>query len=164
MPSKSVAHSNKQETSRNESVARWIQELGLSASVSDDTEFDPDDILARMLNAESFEDALAAQESSILSGKLMVGVPHTINDFTVRKSDDKYSGIGYYTIVNGVRHDTGEPITYAVGAPNVMVILWQAGRFGLLPGDFQIHSRETQNGELLSLKPFKGRAVQGNLA
>jgi hypothetical protein len=57
-----------------------------------------------------------------------------------------------YAIVEAVR-DNGEPMIYGCGAPNVIAILWQAGKFERFPLRATLVSRSTPNGDLLSLKP-----------
>lgn len=143
---------------RNGDVQHWKDKLELNAVAND--EFNPEDIIARMLTAESFEEALAAQDSSLESGKNLVGVPHRVDDFQIRKSDSKYADneatLGYYAVVKGVRLDTGEPLTYSVGASNVVAILWQAQKFGHIPGTFVLDSKTSQSGyDVLFLKPYK---------
>src|SRR5215471_5602493 len=58
-----------------EVVSAWVTSLRLQAD-SVEQDFDPSAILAAILNAESFDAAVEAQQSGILSGKNLVGVPH----------------------------------------------------------------------------------------
>lgn len=143
--------------------AQWAGMLRMEAEAAQQEDFDPSVIIDSILTADNFDDAVARQTSSILSGKSLVGVVHTVYDFDVRKSDDKYNAnersLGVWFIVNAAYED-GSEFTYGVGAANVLAILWKAKEFGKLPGKFQIVSRDTNNGELLSLMPVKV-AVKG---
>lgn len=146
-------------------VKSWLSEMEIECSVERDS-FDVTDIWAKMLNATSFEDAVEAQESGIPSGKNLVDVPLSVTEFKVAKSDAKFTSqhensLPFYMVVEAVNLDTGEPVTFSVGAPNVMILLWQARYFSHLPGYFIIRAKETPNGEMLLLKSFKAAAVKG---
>jgi hypothetical protein len=145
--------------------AQWVSNLQLEADTEkDDSGFDPSDILGAILSADSFDEAVALQDSALKSGKTLVGKVHRINDFRLRRSDAKYTAnersLGVFAIVSAVDADTGQEFSYGVGASNVLAVLWQARQFGKLPGDFIIMSRETQEGELLSLRPVSARTVR----
>jgi hypothetical protein len=143
---------------RNPDYLAWVEELTLEADVtSESNDFDPADILGRMMTAATFEEVIEMQDSSLQSGKDLVNIPHTITGFKLRRSDDKYrqqnpGGLPVYAIVEGTR-DNGEPLIYGCGAPNVIAILWQAAKFERLPLRVTLVSRQTHNGDLLSLKP-----------
>jgi hypothetical protein len=142
---------------------QWLAAVRLEADIETDEAFDPATILENILAAKSFEEAVELQNSSLLSGKNLTNQIHTIYDFTLRKSDEKFSvnkrTIGVYAIVQAAWED-GTEFSYGVGASNVLAILWQARNFGKLPGKFQLTGRETDNGTLLSLVPVK-TAVAG---
>jgi len=144
--------------------AEMISAMTLEAALApeDDEVFDPKKLYEAMLNADSFEAAIEMQDSSLRSGKNTVGVAHTILGFRLRPSDAKYAAhsLGVYAIVQAVDLETQEEFSYGVGAGNVLVILWQARQFGRIPGDFIINSRDTQEGELLSLKTVGRRTVR----
>jgi hypothetical protein len=151
---------------RNAVYAQWVSALQIEADTTaeDDGGFDPADILGSILSADTFEEAVERQDSSLRSGKTLVGKAHRINDFRLRRSDAKYTAnersLGVFAIVSAVDGETGEEFSYGVGASNVLAVLWQARQFGKLPGDFMIHSRDTQEGELLSLRPISARTVR----
>jgi hypothetical protein len=142
----------------------WVSAMVVEASLTDEAEFDPSTILNSIMEAESFEDALARQNATLLSGKGIVGRQHRINGFTLRPSDEKYAtsdkALGVYAVVDAIDLDSGESFTYGVGAANVLAILWQARKFGHVPGDFVLNSRATRNGDLLSLNRVGKRTVQ----
>jgi hypothetical protein len=142
--------------------AQWITAMTLEAEMPDDEEFDPAIILGDILAADTFEDAVAKQDSSLPSGKQLVGIAHRVAGFRLRKSDAKYSrnSAGVYAVVDAYDLESGQPMMYTVGALNVLAILWQARQFGKLPGDFVITSRDAQEGELLSLRPVGRRTVK----
>lgn len=142
----------------------WVSAMVVEASLVDDETFDPSTILNGILEAESFEEALIRQNSALLSGKGIVGRQHTITDFKLRPSDEKYSSnehsLGVFAVVQAEDLESNEAFTYGVGAANVLAILWQARQFGKIPGDFVIEARSTRNGDLLSLKPVGRRTVK----
>lgn len=136
----------------------WVGAMRLEATMESEADFDPATILQNILSAGTFEEAVELQSSSIQSGKNIAGEIHTIYDFELRKSDEKYiqndRSLGVWAVVSAA-DETGHEFVYGVGAANVLAILWQARQFSKLPGKFIIVSRETKNGELLSLKPVK---------
>jgi hypothetical protein len=153
------------QATKNAVFAQWVNAMQLEAASTDDTEFDPSEILGAILSSETFEEAVERQNQTLLSGKTIVDRPHTIDDFSLRPSDEKYAdadrGLGVYAIVSAIDLETGEDFVYGVGASNVLAILWQARQFGRLPGDFVLSSREVRRGELLSLKPVGRRTIRG---
>lgn len=121
------------------------------------------DVINRVLMAETLEDAFAAQDAGLQNGKDYIDVEITINDFTVRTSDSKYrkdGDLGVYVRVDAVRLENGETVQFFTGAPNVVVMLWQARKLDKLPLDCIIKSKETANGELLTLKPLPKRVIR----
>lgn len=121
------------------------------------------DVINRVLSAETLEDAFAAQDAGLQNGKDYVDVELTVNEFSVRTSDSKYrkdGDLGVYVRVDAVRLDTGETVQFFTGAPNVVVMLWQARKLDKLPLDCVVKSKETANGELLTLKPLAKRVVR----
>jgi hypothetical protein len=144
----------------------WVSALQTEASLTndDDESFDPATILQAIITAEDFDQAVELQNSSLISGKNLVNRPHTIYDFKLRKSEEKFTkqnerSLGVFAIVEAAWED-GTAFNYGVGAANVVAILWQARQFGKLPGKYQLVGRETDNGVLLSLMPVK-TAVKG---
>jgi hypothetical protein len=148
---------------RSARYAEWVNAMLLEAETPD-SGFDPRLILGAIVDADTWEAALNAADSTLRSGKTIVGVSHTITGFRLAPSDDRYSqnenSLGVFAIVDAVDLETREEFTYGVGASNVLAILWQARQFGRIPGDFVITSRETANGELLSLRPVGNRTVK----
>lgn len=121
------------------------------------------DVIARILESETLDDAFKAQDAGLKNGKDYVDVEITIQDFTVRKSDAKYmdkSVLGVYVRVDGVNLENGETVQFFTGAPNVVALLYKARLTDDLPLDCVIKSKETQNGELLTLKPLPKRVVR----
>jgi hypothetical protein len=144
--------------------AQWVSAMQLEAEMPGNDSFDPSQILGAIMDADDFDKAVELQDSSLRSGKDLVNWQHRIVDFALIKSDAKYAAnersLGVYARVTGIGLEDGEEITYGVGASNVLAILWQARKFGRIPGDFVIQSRPTQEGELLSLKPVGKRTVK----
>lgn len=121
------------------------------------------DVIGRILEAETLEDAFKAQDSGLQNGKDYVDVEITVHDFEVRPSDSKYSehsAIGVYVKVVGVKLENGESVQFFTGAPNVVALLWKARRDNKLPLDCVIKSKETANGELLTLRPLPKRVIR----
>lgn len=121
------------------------------------------DVIGRILEAETLDDAFKAQESGLQNGKDFVDVELIVNDFEVRPSDSKYSehsALGVYVKVIGARLDNGETVQFFTGAPNVVALLWKARYSDALPLDCVIKSKETANGELLTLRPLPKRVVR----
>lgn len=115
-----------------------------------------------MLLADSLEETIAAQDTGMLSAKEhMVNVPHQINDVSVRKGDkNEGGGIGYYLIVDGVRHDTGEEVRYTVGAAYVFTVLYKAREDSRLPANFIITTKKTGSGnEMMQIRMLGGQTV-----
>jgi hypothetical protein len=147
-------------------IDRLKSQLELSASLEGDNSRAGDitaAVIERMMTADDFETAMAAQDASLPSGKSLADTEITVRGITVLKGDPKFSehSLGYYLVVDAARLDTGEELRFATGAPNVVALLFRADNEGLLPREFVIRSRETQNGELLSLRNIPKRAVQG---
>lgn len=121
------------------------------------------DVINRVLSAETLEDAFAAQDAGLQNGKDYVDVELNVTDFSVRTSDSKYrkdGDLGVYVRVDATRLDTGETVQFFTGAPNVVVMLWQARKLDKLPLECVVKSKETANGELLTLKPLSKRVVK----
>lgn len=143
-------------------VAAWVSALEVQASLEDQAGFDPADVLAKILSATTFEDSIDAQETSLRSAQNLKDIPFMIHSFEVRKSNKQDASIPVYLVVNADNMETGENMTFGVGAPMVVACLWQAEKFGKLPGSFMIKGKETGSGnELLLLKPFKAVTVKG---
>lgn len=141
--------------------ANWVVALQTEAQLTEETDsdFDPAQIINGILASEDFDAAVALQDSGLQSGKSLVDVIHTIYGFEVRTSDQKYTNqnersLGVYMVVTAA-DESGRDLIYGVGAANVMAILWKAREMGKLPMKAQIRSRETRNGDLLSLMPVK---------
>lgn len=118
-------------------------------------------VVTAMLEADSLEAAIAAQDQGMPSGKDMVDVEQEVREFDFVRSDDKYdSPLGVYVrVTNAVRLDTLEPIVYATGAANVVTLFRKAQRAGRLPLQCVIRSRETAKGELLTLHLIASRPI-----
>lgn len=143
----------------NPNFEQWVGVMKTQADDLDsDVKFDVRDLFARATQAETFEESV-----EILNGgagknaKGLVGVVHAIQSYELRRSDEKYtkgSGLqlGVYAVVHAVTKE-GEELVYTTGAPNILAILWQAEKFSRLPLMAVITSKETSEGEMLSLKP-----------
>lgn len=121
------------------------------------------DVINRVLSAETLEDAFAAQDAGLQNGKDYVDVELNVTEFTVRTSDSKYrkdGDLGVYVRVDATRLDSGENVQFFTGAPNIVVMLWQARKLDKMPLECVIKSKETANGELLTLKPLSKRVVK----
>lgn len=115
-----------------------------------------------MLLADSLEEAIAAQESGMLSAKdHMVGIPHQVNNVSVRKGDkNDGGGLGYYLVVEGIRHDTAEEVRYTVGASYVLTALYKAREDGRLPANFIINTKRTGSGnDMMLISMLKGQTI-----
>ncbi len=143
---------------------RFISQLDVAATVNE-TEFDgaliTEQVIERMAAAETLEDAIAVQDSGLLSAQSIVGVEHTVIDFDVMKSSKPDATLGHYLRVNAARLDTGEEFTYAVGAPNPVTLLWKAQQDRRLPLDVRYEAKATSSGnEMLLLRLIPARAVR----
>jgi hypothetical protein len=156
---------------------RWVDALKTEARLSA-SEFDARTITATvadaMLSAGSLEEAITAQDAGIPSGKDMKDIEHTVLSWELAEGDSKYEehSLGVYmrvhaqlietALVNGKLYQPGEEIDYAVGAANVMTLLYVARREDRLPLDVVIRSKPTGNGELLLLRLVPSRAVRAS--
>lgn len=122
-------------------------------------------VVEAMIEADSLEAAIAVQDQGVPNGKDMVNVEQEIREFSFVESDDKYdSPLGVYVrIENAVRLDTGEPCVWATGASNVVTLLRKAQRTGRLPLQCVLRSRETKNGDLLTLHLITPRPIPGEV-
>lgn len=151
--------------SNDAAITRLKQQLELAASMEDGNGASNADITAaviqRMFEADSLDAAMEAQDASLPSGKSISDTEMTVLGIAVRKADSKYSehSLGYYLVVDAARLDTGAEMRFAVGAPNVVALLFRALNEGMLPLECVIRSRETANGELLSLRRIPRRAA-----
>lgn len=122
------------------------------------------DVIGRILEAESLDEAFKAQDAGLQNGKDFVDVEIVVHDFLVKTSETKYvkdGSLGVYVRVSGARLDTGESFQFFTGAPNVVALLWKARQDERLPLECKIQSKETANGELLTLRPLPKRVVKG---
>lgn len=146
---------------------QWVEGLKNEAELTASFDSGNDiaaDIMAKILEAETLDDAFAAQDSGLQNGKDFVDVEITVQDFELRPSDQKYlekSTLGVYAKVTGARLDNGESFQFFTGAPNVVALLWKARYADSLPLDCVIKAKETANGELLSLRPLPKRVIRG---
>jgi hypothetical protein len=119
------------------------------------------DVMDRMLAASNLDAAIDIQNQGLPSGKDFIDVEQAIRSIEVRAGDEEYAdhSLGFYLKIDSVRLDTGEDITYACGARNVVVILVQAMHAGRLPLECVFRSRKTKQGALLTLQKLPTRAV-----
>lgn len=122
------------------------------------------EISAKMIEADSLEDAIAVQDSGIASGKDLVDVEMTVHEFDTLPSDAQYqdsSPLGVYLDIQAVNLETGDELRFRTGAPNIVTLLHKARQVDRLPLDCVIRSKATANGELLTLKLLPKRVVRG---
>jgi hypothetical protein len=120
------------------------------------------DIMDKILTAPDLDAAIEIQNEGLPSGKDFSDVEQTIRTIEVRRGDEQYAdhSLGYYLKIDAVRLDTGEEVTYACGARNIVVILVQAMHANRLPLECVFRSRKTENGALLTLQKLPKRAVK----
>jgi hypothetical protein len=143
-------------TSRAE-FEQWIEALKIQADETDENPFDARDLLVKVNYASTFEEVVEILNGGgTRSAKDLVGILHVIHSYDIRRSDSKYAGqgldLGVFVVVHAMLE--GEELIYTTGATNIIAILWQAEKFDRFPLRTVITSRETANGELLSLKPM----------
>jgi hypothetical protein len=131
--------------------------MRIQADELETTEFDPRDLLMQANEAATFEEAVEILNGGgTKSAKNLVGIVHTVESYELRRSDTKFAGqgldLGVFAVVHAVID--GEVSVYTTGASNILCMLWQADKFSKFPLKAVITSKETANGELLSLKPI----------
>lgn len=116
-------------------------------------------VIGKMLEASTWDEAVAAQDATLPSGKDLVDVEHIVRDLQILRSEERFrKGLGFYARVEAEYLETGEEFQYTVGAANVVTLLWLARQRDELPKQVVITSRETASGELLMLRPVAKRA------
>lgn len=136
-------------------------------------EFDASEITAnvadRMLSADTLEEAFEAQDSGLLSGQDLVDIEHEVISFEVVKSSKSDAALGHYLRVQAAAMEdnaklgltVGEVFTYAVGAPNVVTLLYKARGLDRLPLRVVIREKATGKDDnkllLLRLVPKRAR-------
>lgn len=134
----------------------------LNAGMSNGSEI-AEQIIGNILEAETLEDAFAAQDTSMKNGKDVVDIDMTVKEFEFLPSDAKLaesSTLGVYARITAVNLFDGEEFTFATGAANVLTILWKAQQTDRLPLDCVIKAKDTANGQLLTLRPLPKRVVR----
>lgn len=156
------------QVSRQTPFEKFVSAIRLEAEMADQIDEGTNiaaDVVSRILEAESLDEAFAAQDAGLKNGKDFVDVEIVVQDFLVRTSETKYNkegSLGVYVRVSGARLDNGESFQFFTGAPNVVALLWKARNDNHLPLECRIQSKETANGELLTLRPLPKRVVRGN--
>lgn len=120
-------------------------------------------VAANMIEAETLEDAIAAQDSGMASGKDLVDVEMQVNEFDTLPSNEAFkegSPLGVYVLVHAVKLEDGTELEFATGAPNIVTLLHKARQLDRLPLDCVIRSKPTSNGELLTLKLLPKRVIR----
>ncbi len=120
-------------------------------------------VTEKMLEADSLEDAIAAQDSGMPSGKDLVDVEMQVNDFDTLPSSEQFSEgspLGVYLLVHAVKLEDGSPLEFSTGAPNIVTLLHKARKLDRLPLDCVIRSKPTSNGALLTLKLLPKRVIR----
>lgn len=143
-------------------LQRFIQKLELEASI--DSTFDStgfvESILNNMIEAETLEDALAAQNAGSTGGRDLVGTELEVRGFTLVKAGARYKSLlGHYMLVDAINLSTLQESPFNTGAPNIMINLWKARETSRLPLPCVIRSRDTDNGTLLTLEILPKRPI-----
>jgi hypothetical protein len=125
-------------------------------------------VASRMLEAGSLEDAFEAQDSGLISGQQLKDIEHEVTSFDVVKSSKQDATLGHYLRVTATALEDvprlglkiGEEFTYAVGAANVVTLLYKARQMDRLPLRVVIRGKSTGDGdnELLLLRLAPRRA------
>lgn len=147
------------------------QEAELSASFSDeDRLLITEQVVERMLSANSLEEAIAAQDAGMPSGQTIMDLEHEVAGFEVVKSDKPDAPLGHYLRVQAIAlHEftnegfsvqPGEEFTYAVGAPNPVTLLMKARGDNRLPLEIVLRGKKTDGGTLLLLRLVPKRATK----
>lgn len=150
------------ETIKATPVSRFVAKLELEAQMDSGNTGDfVDTILANMLEAATLEEVIEAQNAGSTSGKDLVNVELEVRHFFINKGSDRYkTPLKHYMIVDDVvRLDTLEQAPFNTGAPNVFIGLWKARETNRMPLQCVIRSRETDNGELLTLELLPKRPL-----
>ena len=154
------------QVTRKTPFAQWVEqvhgEAELTKSMTSNSSISAE-IAEKMFEADSLEDAIAAQDSGIPSGKDLVDIEMQVNDFDTLPGDDQYkegSPLGVYLDVKAVRLEDGADMRFRTGATNIVTLLHKARQLDRLPLDCVIRSRGTANGELLTLKLLPKRVVR----
>lgn len=120
-------------------------------------------VTEKIYTADTLEEAFAAQDQGLASGKDLVDVELEVRAFDIVKSDDQFkdgSPLGVYVrVTDCIRLDTLEEVQWATGAPNVVNILWKARNMERLPLECVIKGKVTANGTLLMLRPLARRPI-----
>jgi hypothetical protein len=122
------------------------------------------EIAAKMIEADSLEEAIAAQDSGIPSGRDLVDVEMSVLDFDTLPADEQYkegSPLGVYLDIKAVQLENGEELRFRTGATNIVTLLHKARQVDRLPLDCVIRSKVTGGGELLTLKLLPKRVIRG---
>lgn len=139
------------------------------AAMRDSVETDPekigDDIVARILAAESLEDVLAPQ--AVEHARDLVDEPIRLHRGKVNQSDFE-GGPGVYAIMECEVLRDGRMTTVSCGGRNVLAQLYKVAQFNAFPVDVVIRQapRETKNGgrplwlELSGPKDMVSRRVE----
>jgi hypothetical protein len=140
------------------------QEAQLNDSFSDPADV-ARQVAEAMLDADSWDEVLAVQDHTGISGKDIVGQNHTgisgkdivgqnhtVVGFEVVRSTKEGSPLGYFLRVHAT-DGVDQEFTYAVGATSVVMGLYRARQLRELPVTVYLEKRVTASGnELLLLR------------
>lgn len=148
-------------------LQRFISILEIEAAT--DSTFDStgfvENILNSMIEAETLEDALAAQNAGSTGGRDLVGTELEVRGFTLVKAGARYKSLlGHYMLVDAINLNTLQESPFNTGAPNIMINLWKARETNRLPLPCVIRSRDTDNGTLLTLEILPKRPISAEPA
>jgi hypothetical protein len=164
MPEKSPSVASSGTVATPRPYERFIEHLAMLAEVDSgisDGDAIAADIMDRMLTSGTLEEAIEVQNAGLPSGKSLIDIEIAITGFVVRKGDVEYEehSLGYYLRCDAIRMDTGEELTFAVGARNIVTLIVMARQQDKLPLECVFRSRKTQQGALLTLHLLPKRAV-----
>lgn len=136
---------------------KWLASLRAEAEITAqymDANEITEEVVTRMLQAETLEEAIGYQDSGLTSGQDIADMEHTVLSFDVVRST-KAQGIGFYLRVAAVAleesngYKIGEEFTYAVGAANPVCLLCIARRNSQLPLNIVYREKATSDDKAL---------------
>jgi hypothetical protein len=104
----------------------------MKSLVETDPQAIQDDMVRRILEAETAEDVLAPQ--AVEHARDLVGVPMTIHRAKVNESDYE-GGPGVYAIIEAELHDDGRTTTFSCGAQKVLAQVYRLAQLRAIPVD-----------------------------
>lgn len=103
----------------------------------DDADAMAAEIVAQILSAESDDELALMQGGTAIGWREMLGVPVRLEGFRWRPSDFE-EGSSLYFVVFGYRTDTGEAVILTTGSRNILAMLVNKAKRGVLSGSVVI--------------------------